>query len=143
MEVDREYDVRLRSMKGRMAEEAWGAFRGVSAGMPGSGGEASLTQSHLHTTGKSRFLNTAAAPNWWERGGLGSTGSNWNRFRRPGKEVFDVRYSGRRDLGGRSIMGGGYRSGRKGVKREGFSLYVILHLVFSLSSLKIQTLKPH
>ncbi len=129
MEVDRVYDVRLRSMKGRMAEEAWGAFRGVAAGMPGSGGEAGSTQSHLHTKEKPRFLNTAAAPNWWERGGLGSTGSNWNRFRRPGKEVFDVRYSGRRDLGGRSTIGGGYRSGRKGVKREGFRLYVIFYLV--------------
>lgn len=103
MDVDREYERRMRAMKGQMNEELRDTFKPA-----------------LSTQGlqfPDRWLSTAA-PHWWERGGWGSTGSNWSRFRKPGREMFDVKYSGKRDAASRS----GYKSSRKGVRREGFKL---------------------
>ena len=106
MDVDREYDQQLRAMRNRIGEEVRELFKPALAGQPGQ------------PSGK--WLSTAS-PNWWERGGWGSTGSNWNRFRRPGREGFDVRYSNKRDA-----LRGAYRSGRRGLRREGLKLCVNL-----------------
>jgi len=106
MNVDRKYEARVRDMKGQMNEEFKDIFKpalnvqGMPFGQP-----------------QGKWLSTSA-PNWWERGGWGSTGSNWSRFRRPGREIFDVKYSGKRD----AALRAGYKSSRKGVKREGFKL---------------------
>ena len=106
MDVDREYERRMRAMKGQMNEELRDIFKPAlnSQGMP-------------FAQPPDKWLSTSA-PNWWERGGWGSTGSNWSRFRRPGREVFDVKYSGKRD----AALRAGYKSSRKGVRREGFKL---------------------
>jgi hypothetical protein len=106
MDVDREYERRLRAMKGQMTEEFRDLFK-----------PALSAQAMPFGQQPDKWLSTAA-PNWWERGGWGSTGSNWSRFRRPGRETFDVRYSSRRD----AALRGGYKGSRKGVRREGFKL---------------------
>jgi hypothetical protein len=41
-----------------------------------------------------------------------------SQFRRPGREMFDVRYSGKRD----AALRAGYKSSRRGVRREEFKL---------------------
>ena len=109
MDVDREYDQHLRAMRNRMGEEVRELFKPALVG-----------QSQPSSQPSEKWLSTAS-PHWWERGGWGSTGSNWNRFRRPGREGFDVRYSNKRDA-----LRGAYRGGRRGLRREGLKLCVNL-----------------
>ena len=110
MDVDRDYDRKLRAMRSRMGEEARELFKPALAG-------------HPHPPGQppEKWLSTAS-PNWWERGGWGSTGSNWSRFRRA-REGFDVKYSSKRD----AALRGAYRGGRRGLRREGLKLCVTFH----------------